>query len=294
MSVAHVNLKQISFAAAPSSCIIRPDHRLHDGPASLQTVARNGFNSGPLPIPPPKGEGSTGERSANRRLDRLVRVSQAPNGKHAAATDEKFRGAIRQSLRQSVEAIEMLPLDLISAVAKRILKTYQVDGTVYIFGNGGSASTAEHFVCDLAGASRRGGKRPLSLVAPSAHSSLMTALANDSSYAEVFAAQLDGAISSRDLAIAISASGNSPSVLRAVEVARRSGAFSVGLIGFGGGKLKPLVDVAVVVQSHDYGVVENAHLAIEHAITASFREVLLNGMAVVSEDEAVLDTRTVS
>jgi len=201
--------------------------------------------------------------------------------------------AVQQSLRETVQAIESLPVELLTAITEQIVKSHRAGGTVYIFGNGGSASTAEHFVCDLANAARRAGKRPLSLRAPSAHSSLMTALANDNSYAEVFAAQLDGAICSLDLAIAISASGNSPSVLRAVEVARQSGAFTVGLIGFGGGKLKGLVDLAVVVQSHDYGVVENAHLAVGHAIAASFRAGLSAGPEAPEEDAPVPDVRAV-
>ncbi len=185
--------------------------------------------------------------------------------------DLTIPSAIERSLKETILAITALPLDAMSAMVEHIVSTYQRRGTVYIFGNGGSASTAEHFVCDLAKGSREAGSQPLSLVAPSANSSLMTALANDLSYADVFAEQLDGAIREIDLAIAISASGNSPNVLRAVEVARRHGAFTVGLIGFGGGLLEGLVDLALVVASDDYGVVENVHLVIEHAVTAAFK-----------------------
>jgi D-sedoheptulose 7-phosphate isomerase len=160
---------------------------------------------------------------------------------------------LARSLADTVQAIASLPLLPLDAIARRIAETQRAAGGIYIFGNGGSASTAEHFVADLSKASRRPGVRPLAVMALSTNSALVTALANDYGYAEIFAGQLEGALGPADLVVAISASGNSPNVLRAVEVARRSRAFTV------------------VVPSRDYGVVENTHLAIEHAITAAFK-----------------------
>jgi len=186
----------------------------------------------------------------------------------------RIPAAVRRSLDDTVRALEILPTAIVAGLTEAVTRAYRLGGTVYIFGNGGSASTAEHFVCDLSKAAGSVGGRPLRLVAPTANSALMTALANDSSYPEVFAQQLEGAIGDGDLAIAISASGNSPNVLRAVEVARRSGAFTIGLCGFGGGRLESLCDLALVVDSHDYGVVENVHLAVEHAVTAAFAAAL--------------------
>lgn len=179
-------------------------------------------------------------------------------------------GAIRSSLDETLDALQALPSGPVGRVAQALARVYRQGGTVYILGNGGSASTAEHFVCDLTKASKGAGGRPLSLVAPTANSALVTALANDSSYPDVFAEQLEGTVAADDVVIAISASGNSPNVLRAVEVAQRNGAFTIGLTGFGGGRLEALVDLALVVESHDYGVVENVHLAVEHAVTAAF------------------------
>jgi D-sedoheptulose 7-phosphate isomerase len=178
---------------------------------------------------------------------------------------------LARSLADTVQAIASLPLLPLDAIARRIAETQRAAGGIYIFGNGGSASTAEHFVADLSKASRRPGVRPLAVMALSTNSALVTALANDYGYAEIFAGQLEGALGPADLVVAISASGNSPNVLRAVEVARRSRAFTVALTGFDGGQLARAVDLAVVVPSRDYGVVENTHLAIEHAITAAFR-----------------------
>jgi len=182
----------------------------------------------------------------------------------------RIPAAVGRSLHETVAALEALPAEIVARLAEAVIRAHRVGGTVYIFGNGGSASTAEHFVCDLSKAAQSAGGRPLRLVAPTANSALITALANDSSYPEVFAEQLEGVIGDGDLAIAISASGNSPNVLRAVEVARRSGAFTIGLCGFGGGRLESLCDLALVVESHDYGVVENVHLAVEHAVTSAF------------------------
>lgn len=186
----------------------------------------------------------------------------------------RIPGAVQRSLDETASALKAISPAIVARLTEAVTRAYRLGGTVYIFGNGGSASTAEHFVCDLSKTARSVGGRPLRLVAPTANSALITALANDASYPDVFADQLDGAIGDGDLAIAISASGNSPNVLRAIEVARRSGAFTIGLCGFGGGRLASLSDLALVVDSHDYGVVENVHLAVEHAVTAAFAAAL--------------------
>ena len=104
---------------------------------------------------------------------------------------------------------------------------------------------------------------------------LLTAWANDTSYENVFAEQIQSLVNPRDLVIAISASGNSPNVLKGIDAARERGAITVGLVGCSGGELRYRVDICVHVQDHDYGVVEDCHLVLEHAITRSIKEGLL-------------------
>jgi D-sedoheptulose 7-phosphate isomerase len=102
--------------------------------------------------------------------------------------------------------------------------------------------------------------------------SLVTALANDLGYENMFAEQLQNLIHPGDVLIAISGSGNSPNVLRAIEYAQSRSAEAAALLGFDGGKAAELADLSVLVDSHDYGVVEDAHLIINHILVEYFRE----------------------
>jgi D-sedoheptulose 7-phosphate isomerase len=105
---------------------------------------------------------------------------------------------------------------------------------------------------------------------------LLTSLANDKDYASIFEEQLIGQMEKDDVVIGISASGNSPNVLKAIEYARRNGAITIGFIGFGGGKLKELVHKAVTLSSRDYGQVEDVHLSLDHIISYLVRERIAN------------------
>lgn len=162
----------------------------------------------------------------------------------------------------------------VQRVVELILQAYRSGRHVYILGNGGSASTASHFACDLSKAAVSGRARRIRATSLTANLALLTAWANDVSYEMVFAEQLLTVADEGDVIVAISASGNSPNVLAAVRAAHGLGAATVALVGFSGGALKDLVDVAVHIESDDYGVVEDCQLAVEHAITASIRRVL--------------------
>ncbi|MDQ6898752.1 MAG: SIS domain-containing protein [Candidatus Dormibacteraeota bacterium] len=168
-----------------------------------------------------------------------------------------------------------IPSGTVERVVEVVLDAHKRNRHVYILGNGGSASTASHFACDLAKATIVHSRARLRVTALTDNVALLTAWANDTSYDRVFAEQLVNLLNPGDVVMAISASGNSPNVLAAVAVARERGALTVALVGCSGGALKTAVDVAVHVPSHDYGVVEDCHLVLEHAITASTRSALL-------------------
>jgi D-sedoheptulose 7-phosphate isomerase len=144
--------------------------------------------------------------------------------------------------------------------------------TVFLFGNGGSASTASHFVTDLSKVAARGDGPKIRAVGLTDNVPSVTAIANDVEYARVFADQLAILAGPGDVAIAISGSGNSPNVLEGVRVARELGAGTIGLTGIGGGKLKGLVDVPIVVPSNSMQHVEDVHVTILHLITAYLRD----------------------
>jgi D-sedoheptulose 7-phosphate isomerase len=157
-------------------------------------------------------------------------------------------------------------------VVPLLLKARAGGHTVFFFGNGGSAATSSHMSQDLGKLTIVSGKkrfRTLSLADPLP---LILAWANDASYAEIFAEQVKSQGRPGDIAIGISGSGNSPNVLRALEEARRLGMTTVGLIGMGGGKMKPLCDVAIVVPSGNMQHIEDVHHIALHLLTAYLRD----------------------
>ena len=140
---------------------------------------------------------------------------------------------------------------------------------IYIAGNGGSSSTASHWVNDLGKATKRSGCRPLRVMCLSDNMSWFSALSNDEGYERAFAGQLENFATPGDVLTCISASGNSPNLVRAVELAHRRNLITVGLLGFDGGVLKDLVDEAVCIHTEKgtYELVEDVHSAVCHAIT---------------------------
>ena len=145
-------------------------------------------------------------------------------------------------------------------------------GTIYVLGNGGSATTASHMALDLAKNARRTGQPGLRVFSLTDNVGLVTAWANDSHYDQVFAAQLEPLVRSGDVLVAVSASGRSPNVLAAVRTANRAGACSFGVTGGTGGTLVAEATDCVVVRSDDVQLIEDAHLAIVHAVTAALRD----------------------
>lgn len=140
---------------------------------------------------------------------------------------------------------------------------------IYIAGNGGSSSTASHWVNDLGKATKRSGRPPMKVMCLSDNISWLSALSNDEGYERSFAGQLENFATPGDVLMCISASGNSPNLVRAVELAHRRGLTTIALVGFDGGILKELADEAVCVRTEKgtYELVEDVHSAICHAIT---------------------------
>lgn len=150
----------------------------------------------------------------------------------------------------------------------KVLQQAKRDGRcIFVVGNGGSASTASHLAGDLC-RSDAGARGPgLRAVCLTDNTSALTAMANDHGYENALAELVALQLRAGDVLIAISGSGRSPNILRAVEVARTTGAASVGLIGFGGGELIDLVDHAICVEARHYGVVEDVHLVVSHLLS---------------------------
>src|SRR5712692_11242679 len=160
-----------------------------------------------------------------------------------------------------------LPHDSINQIADELLKANQSGRMVFLFGNGGSASLASHFACDLGKGTAycNGGKR-FRVLALTDNIPTMTAWANDCSYEDIFAEQLRNFVQPHDVAFAISGSGNSKNVLNALHVAREASATTIGVTGFAGGKMKSLCDICVVVPSDNMQIIEDLHLSMAHSI----------------------------
>ena len=173
----------------------------------------------------------------------------------------------KQYFEELQRVMVSLPKDGINQIASSLLNAYDAGRTVYLCGNGGSASLASHFACDLGKGTAycNGGKR-LRALALTDNLPTLTAWANDSSYEDVFSEQLRNFVQSHDVVLAISGSGNSKNVLNALQVAREAGATTVGISGFQGGKMKALCDICVVVPSNNMQIIEDVHLAMAHSI----------------------------
>ena len=156
----------------------------------------------------------------------------------------------------------------------RILaEAYRGDRQVFIAGNGGSAGTANHFVCDLGKNAVRGeGKRRFRILSVSDNIEKITAIGNDIAFEEVFRFQLENLMRPGDALIAVSASGNSPNIVRACEFARSLGAPVIALAGLDGGKMKALADACLVAPLTSYEQIEDIHLAILHMTVCYFKE----------------------
>jgi len=179
---------------------------------------------------------------------------------------------------EEAQAILAAPffLSAVERIVPILLRARAEDRTIFFFGNGGSASTASHFVTDIAkvagGTEGRGKGRRFRCVSLNDNIPGMTAWANDVGYAEVFSGPLKALAEKGDVALAISGSGNSPNVLEAMKTARAMGLTTIGLTGMGGGKLKDLVDVPVVVPSNSMQHTEDTHLIVLHLLTAYLRD----------------------
>jgi len=179
------------------------------------------------------------------------------------------------SLKTCLDELDRNKLDQVIGI---IMDTYKKRKTVFIMGNGGSASTASHMSCDF----NKGTllrhydekEKRFKVISLTDNVSLLTAYGNDLDYQDIFIQQLRNLVEKGDVVIAISASGNSKNCIKAIEYANRNGAKTVGLLGFKtGGKLAKIVDVSIIINNMSYGICEDMHLVIDHIITTCITKI---------------------
>jgi len=169
----------------------------------------------------------------------------------------------------------------IQTVAEIFEKARGEGKQIFFIGNGGSAATSSHFANDLGKGACVRGTAPFKAMSLVDNVSLITALANDDGYENIFIAQLQNILNKGDVVVGISASGNSPNVVKAIEYANTRGAITIGLTGFSGGRLKELARVCVHIETPagEYGPVEDMHMILDHLITTYLKMKLVKESA---------------
>jgi len=181
---------------------------------------------------------------------------------------------IRRYLKQINGCLNKISPEQIIDVADLIYNAYQQEKHVFVCGNGGSSATASHFVCDLAKGVSTNSKKRLKAIGLNDCIPLMMAWSNDDSFDNVFCEQLKNFARPGDVLIAISASGNSPNILNAVDFANSIDLVTVGLIGFDGGALAQRANKKIVVPGNNMEQIEDIHLIITHMIKQMLIEML--------------------
>lgn len=174
-------------------------------------------------------------------------------------------------LTELISTLKNFPMESISTLGT-FLYEIKDSATIFIAGNGGSATTASHMATDLGvGSIRR--RNPIKAISLCDNNAVLTAISNDVSYEEVFSSQITLLAKSGDVLITFSASGNSPSILKAISVAQSMGVHTVAITGFDGGMAAKIADSCIHIETRpgSYGVVEDVHLSVSHVLTEIVR-----------------------
>jgi D-sedoheptulose 7-phosphate isomerase len=164
--------------------------------------------------------------------------------------------------------LDNIDSDVISDIVDALEQTIVNKSKIYIIGNGGSSATASHMVNDLGAGLRRRNIINFDVVSLGDNSPVVTAIANDIGYENIFYMQMKGLINADDVVIALSCSGDSPNIIKAVNYAQDLGCKIIGVTGFDGGSLKKISDISFHIDApkNEYGLVEDAHMILDHII----------------------------
>lgn len=181
-------------------------------------------------------------------------------------TKNKFNFFAQDYLENLIISIKKTNFKAIEAASNQILKTIYKKKTIYVCGNGGSAAISNHYVCDYLKFLREKTKFKPKIISLSNNIELISAIANDISYDEVFKYQAESLFEKNDLLIIVSSSGNSRNIQKVLKYAKSSGVITIGFSGFKGGYLKKKSDISIHVPVENYGITEDAHHIFMHLI----------------------------
>jgi len=187
---------------------------------------------------------------------------------------QKIRECVDGFLEQQNSCFEKLSdqTEIITEIINLLIKTRDKGKNIYVMGNGGSGSTASHFVSDLLKTAITKGNKRFSAISLVDNTPVLLAWSNDSSYEEIFVEQLRNFLSKGDVVIAFSGSGKSKNVIKAFKFAKKKGAYCIGFTGMNGGYFPKLSDICCVVNNYDMLIIESAHLALCHCIVTAIRK----------------------
>lgn len=189
-----------------------------------------------------------------------------------------------------VEALEMPAMEQVAELGLALAQAWETKQTVYLCGNGGSAGNAVHMANDLIyGAGARVG-RGLAVEALSANPAVLTCLANDLGYEEIYAYQLQTKAKPQDVLIALSGSGNSPNIVKALEVGNQIGMKTFAILGFSGGQCKEIAQVPLHFPIHDMQIAEDLQLIVGHMCMQWLYKTLGSGMMPTPATQDIPDS----
>ena len=186
----------------------------------------------------------------------------------------QFQGRIEDYFGALNALLAEVDIGELDQAMNAMLKAYNEETDIYVFGNGGSASTASHMLNDFNKGVSLGLEKKFRFHCLVDNIAILTAIANDLGYEYVFAKQLENKLKPTDLIIAISGSGNSLNVIRAVEYAKSCGCKVIGMSGYDGGRLRQLADYSMHAPTYDMQLVEDAHLIFNHMVMKVFCQLL--------------------
>lgn len=188
---------------------------------------------------------------------------------------------IEKEIREGIEATQALLLkgtETIKKTALVLIQCLKEGHTIYLMGNGGSAAEAQHFAGELIGRFKKD-RSALPALAFTSNTSILTALANDYGFDHCFERQVEAFVKEGDAVIGLSTSGNSPSVLKALQLARKKRATTIGLTGQSGGKMKDLVDICLHAPSDSTPRIQECHMVVSHVLCYLIERELFGGKA---------------
>ena len=179
---------------------------------------------------------------------------------------------IRTYLRSAALLLERVEVETVSDIVEVLFAAYRAEGEIFVIGNGGSAASASHFVCDLSKSTITDKRPRVRATCLTDNVPLLTAWANDTDYRDIFGQALRSHARPGDVLVACTASGVSPNIVAAIRTARKLGVTSVALVGAPGGRMPDECDIALVIDSTNIPQIEDVQMLLFHAIATAMKE----------------------